>query len=637
MMQNLPVSKIMAFLLVCFVFTSCFNNKKAVDSTKVENQSVEVVEDTGTEVLVDEITFGRESMDSPTPPPPPPPPPPSAYSNETTISSAKTSASHIPPRGRAEERGPAGPQGAPRAGRPAPKAMKNAASPRYGSEEIMNEVIVAEMVVSGTKASRKLRKKEKFQRNLPMDDADMDFEESREPTSEQPPVKAKLLTAGEVNDFSKWILWNDIADGSLAEYQRRWQISPKERYTVQLSNEGGYPIVDAEVHLLDNDDVVWSSRSDNTGKAELWLNLYGNTNDANNSNYSESDLRIQVNYKGKTEILKEITAFHNGINHIEIDADCDYAKKTDIMFVVDATGSMGDEINYLQVELLDIMNQVQAAQNDMEFRLGSVFYRDKGTREEYLTRQTDLSKNFKKTVDFISKQGAKGGGDKPEAVESALKVAIDSTNWSEDATARLLFLILDAPPHDYPETIEELKYLNKMAAKKGIRIIPVTASGIDKSAEYLMRALALSTNGTYTFLTDDSGIGGAHIKPTTDEFKVEFFNELLMRLIWQYTQAPECKKVSKTDDALADNQPIEDTTDWLKCYPNPSTGLVNVKLKKAVDELFVSDANGKILARYEDWGTGKHEIDLIQFPTGMYVLSTILNNKRIMQKIMIVH
>ncbi len=73
----------------------------------------------------------------------------------------------------------------------------------------------------------------------------------------------------------------------------------------------------------------------------------------------------------------------------------------------------------------------------------------------------------------------------------------------------------------------------KLAAKKGITIIPLAASDTDKQTEYLMRTFALLTNGTYTFLTNDSGIGNNHIKPTIDSYEVEKLNDLLLRLILQ--------------------------------------------------------------------------------------------------------
>ena len=65
-------------------------------------------------------------------------------------------------------------------------------------------------------------------------------------------------------------------------------------------------------------------------------------------------------------------------------------------------------------------------------------------------------------------------------------------------------------------------------------------SGIGESGEYLLRAMALATNGTSFFLTDDSGIGHTHLKPTTDSLKVEHLNDMLVRTIVEFSYMPDC-------------------------------------------------------------------------------------------------
>lgn len=51
-------------------------------------------------------------------------------------------------------------------------------------------------------------------------------------------------------------------------------------------------------------------------------------------------------------------------------------------------------------------------------------------------------------ISNLKAQSAEGGGDFEEAVEQALNDAIYKHEWSPNASAKLLFLILDAPPHD---------------------------------------------------------------------------------------------------------------------------------------------------------------------------------------------
>ena len=185
-----------------------------------------------------------------------------------------------------------------------------------------------------------------------------------------------------------------------------------------------------------------------------------------------------------------------------------------------------------KVEINDIISRIRNDNNGIDFRLGSVFYRDEG--DEYVTRTSSLSGDFGQVADFINSQRADGGGDYPEAVHSALRKAIGEQAWQEGARARLLFLILDAPPHHQDDVIQAMQDQLLLAAQKGIKIIPVTASGIDKETEFLMRILAIASNGTYTFITDHSGIGNDHLERTIGDYEVEFLNDLIVRLVGKY-------------------------------------------------------------------------------------------------------
>lgn len=439
-------------------------------------------------------------------------------------------------------------------------------------------------------------------------------------------IKAGTLTAGEIHDFSKWKLWKDIAKKELKDYQNVWGISLKNRYTVQLMSKNGLPIIDAKVLLLNSENnIIWRSRTDNTGKAELWVNVFEGENN------KLRRLKANVLYENKTYHINKLKTFHNGINTLSIDVDCAPPNEVDVMFVVDATSSMSDEISYLKVELQDVINSMQKVNKDLKVNLGSVFYRDVG--DDYTTKGSDFSDNIKQTVRFIANQSSGGGGDAPEAVDLGLEKAINEMTWSKNAVARLLFLVLDAPPHQNDEVSKRLTKTIKMAAEKGIRIIPITGSGIDKSTEYLMRCLSLSSNGTYVFLTDDSGVGGKHIEPTTDSYKVEFLNDLLVRLYQQYTQMPNCDGVSDFANIQEEEELIEEESTekpevdneqeetWsLKCYPNPTKGQLTIEVDKDIKVLYITDASGKILQRLTNLKKGRKKIDLGDYPSGMYLL-----------------
>jgi len=450
-----------------------------------------------------------------------------------------------------------------------------------------------------------------------------------------PNIAAGTLTAGEIHDFSKWKLWEDIAADKLEQWQLHWKINPSERYTVQLTTENNSAVIDAVVALVDEKgQTVWKTRSDNTGKAELWANLFENK--VKKQRYS-----IKATYEGETYTIKRASVFHNGINTLKIPIPCYQSKAVDIAFVVDATGSMGDEIEYLKIEMNNIINRVKDTLPDLDINLGTVFYRDEG--EEYVTRKNPFSKAIQETTTFIEQQSANGGGDFPEAVDAALEVAINDMNWRADALGRFLFLVLDAPPHHNTEVLGKLQKLAITSAEKGIRIIPVTGSGIDKGTEYLMRTFALMTNGSYVFLTDHSGVGNPHIEPTTDSYEVELLNNLLVRLIYQYTYVPKCDD----EDLLAldtppqivlddsKNQVFENAKISWKYFPNPTSGQLSIQMKGNLEHLFLTDYAGKILERYALAENGNLDLHLGNYPSGIYFLKAFNGEESLSGKVIL--
>lgn len=103
---------------------------------------------------------------------------------------------------------------------------------------------------------------------------------------------------------------------------------------------------------------------------------------------------------------------------------------------------MSDEIDYLKTELYDVIGRVKSSNPNLTVRMGSVFYRN--DTDDYLVKSSGLSPDISRTVDYIKEQYADGGGDTPEAVHSALEEAIYRQKWSDEAVARICFLVLDA-------------------------------------------------------------------------------------------------------------------------------------------------------------------------------------------------
>ena len=221
------------------------------------------------------------------------------------------------------------------------------------------------------------------------------------------------------------------------------------------------------------------------------------------------------------------------------------AAQLDLMLMVDTTGSMGDELEYLKKELANVVESVYRLNPDLSIRVSVNFYRDEG--DEYVVKYYDFRDDVQAAVALIEEQYSEGGGDYPEAVHTALDNAIFGHDWREDAV-KLCYLVFDAPPHkdgSYVDVDEQtrrrvenidatLQNAVNGAVEAGIRIIPVAASGADSEVETLGRYWAFATGGTYIYLTNDSGIGYYHETPDVPETKLEYLNDCMIRVTAEY-------------------------------------------------------------------------------------------------------
>jgi len=335
---------------------------------------------------------------------------------------------------------------------------------------------------------------------------------------------AGVITAGEWNDLDNWNFWKTLLTrDTIKDIPATWGLFTNNKVSIVLKDANNRLLHDATITMLHNGEKV-VAKTDNQGKAVLFAGL-------TKAGTSLTKFTLKAGYNGANFDLG--TFNHDGnIIYKTIPVTKAVTKKLDILFVVDATGSMGDEITYLKTELQDVINRSGTQLPGMQINMGSVFYRDNG--DDYVTRPFDFTTSSSRLISFIKEQQAGGGGDFPEAVDEALKVGTQNMQWSTKAVNRLLFLVLDAPPHKLPAQVTRLKDAIKTAQEKGIRIIPISASGIDLETEFLLRFLSISTNSTYIFITNDSGIGNPHHVPTVGTYTVEFLNNLMVRLITKY-------------------------------------------------------------------------------------------------------
>jgi len=339
-----------------------------------------------------------------------------------------------------------------------------------------------------------------------------------------------LLTASEWNDLDNWDFWTNLLNNNnFYDKPDYWKFFPKNLVAVKVVDADSHAIANVTVELFKGEEVEFATKTDNSGHAYCWINLFnGEDNDL-----KAEDFSLKVNGTLSEEPLKLTTKSDEKINiNVIVNKDAKHPGPTaDVVFIVDATGSMDDEINFLKSDLDYIIESVSLS-SVTSWHTAAVFYRDEG--DKYLTRHQDFSDNVFATQEFIAEQDADGGGDYPEAVHSALEEALQNISWNESARARIAFLILDAPAHHQTDVIESLQKSITLFAKNGIKIIPVAASGVDKDTEFMLRFFDLATGGTYVFLTDDSGIGNSHIEASVGDHEVEPLADLMVKLIRKY-------------------------------------------------------------------------------------------------------
>lgn len=174
--------------------------------------------------------------------------------------------------------------------------------------------------------------------------------------------------------------------------------------------------------------------------------------------------------------------------------------RIDVVFLLDSTGSMADEIDAVKVRIRAMIAEIVSGNPAPDVRFGIVTYRDRG--DEYVTKTFELTRDIDQIVENLNSIQTDGGGDYPESLNEALHVALHKLNWDpEKTTTKLIFLIADAPPHlDYPDDYDYKKEI-QVALEKWIIVYSIGASGLDPDGVKILTEIAEGTEGTFEWLT----------------------------------------------------------------------------------------------------------------------------------------
>jgi len=336
------------------------------------------------------------------------------------------------------------------------------------------------------------------------------------------------LRAGSVDDnahFADYLAYRNTF-ATLGQDVHEFDVTRRHVFTV--TNQSGYPLLGAHIVISNSGNsnsggTVADLLTDSSGRA-LWF-------PQNSSANANSSFKAVVSQGGATARVSIDPT--SSVYQVTLDAPATTAPvPLDIEFVVDATGSMGDEIAQLKASLSDIAARIDALPAKPDVRFALTIYRDRV--DSFLTQTWNFTPDLAGFEREIAGVTADGGGDDPEDVQQGLYDALHKPAWRAGGAAKLMVLIGDARPHldyandpDYVTTAVD-------AARMGVKIESLAASGLDDTGEYIWRQLAEITQGQFLFLTyGPSGGPGDTTTHHVDGYTPMNLEDLVVRLVSQ--------------------------------------------------------------------------------------------------------
>ena len=122
-----------------------------------------------------------------------------------------------------------------------------------------------------------------------------------------------------------------------------------------------------------------------------------------------------------------------------------HKKPFDVIYLVDATGSMTGSINNVKTYCVDIANVLKKQLMIYDFQFGVVFYRDPIDSKEDKNEYYNLTSNIEELQNFVKKISATGGGDTPEDWAGGYMISLQKIFWRNGN--KLIIHIADAGAH----------------------------------------------------------------------------------------------------------------------------------------------------------------------------------------------
>jgi Mg-chelatase subunit ChlD len=306
------------------------------------------------------------------------------------------------------------------------------------------------------------------------------------------------------------------------------RVDVSERHQILVVNGEGSPVLAAHISVWASGQEVMQLRTHSDGRAAFLPGALPAAGQA-----ARYTLKITVNGAVEEIVIPAGDAQREWrVVHPAAGATAAPAK-LDILFLIDATGSMGDEIQQLKDNIHAIAAQIAALPSRPDVRFAMTVYRDRG--DAFVARTVDFTPDVAFFARALAEIEAGGGGDYAEDLNEALYRAIHVPGWRVEDTVSLIFLVADAPPHlDYAD--QEANYAAQMleAAGRGFKIFPIASSGLDEQGEYIFRQLAQVSGGRFIFLTygpAGPGTTGAETEHQVADYSVAALDKLIVRIV----------------------------------------------------------------------------------------------------------
>jgi hypothetical protein len=329
------------------------------------------------------------------------------------------------------------------------------------------------------------------------------------------------LRAGSVDDNQQWDDYLLYRIHFAKTFIHVHDIDVTERHIIRVTNHIGHPVLGAKITIRDEQSQWITDLVTQADGSALFFPLAYDP-------YGQRFL-VEVEKNGQTAsfTIDRDTREHEAI--LETGQSL-LPIRLDIHFLIDATGSMSDEISQLRDNMITISERIHDLPSNPDVRFGMTTYRDRG--DIFVSETLDFTPDIELFTEELRQVYADGGGDYPESLNEGFHNAIHIPEWRVDETVSLIFLIADAPPHlDYPDDYDYAKEVFE-AAKRGIKIFPLASSGLDDQGEYIFRQLAQITSGKFLFLTyGANGMPGNDTSHHVDDYSVLSLDQLIIRLV----------------------------------------------------------------------------------------------------------